>query len=88
MAPIFVELIPAVVVLKFEAVTVRAFAPKLREEANIPDKVNVPKVAVKFKAPVVSVNPSDAVSVFEKVFAPANVCIPVVTTPPNDPLAG
>ena len=87
-APIFVVLIPVAVVLKLLEVKVTAFAPKLSEEADIPDKDNVPDVAVRFKAPVVKVNPSEAVSVFEKVFAPAKVCVPVVTTPPKAALAG
>ena len=62
-APIAVELIPVAVVLKFPEVKVTLFPPKLSEEAFKPDMVNVPEVAVKFKAPVVRVNPFEAVKV-------------------------
>ena len=87
-APIFVALIPVAVVLKFPEANVTLFAPKFSEDEDIPDKDIAPEVPVRFRAPVVRVNPSEAVKVLENVFAPAKVCVPVVTTPPKIPLAG
>ena len=52
-APMAVELIPVAVVLKFPDVKVKLLAPLLIDEADNPDKDNVPEVAVKFSAPVV-----------------------------------
>jgi len=59
------------VVFKFPEVIVRLLAPVLMEEAESPDSVNAPEVAVKLRAPVVRVNPFEAVSV------PAEVMVPV-----------
>ena len=70
-APIAVELMPVAVVLKLEEVKVNAFAPASIAEAESPVKFNVPEVAVKFSAPVVWVNPLEAVKV------PAEVMVPV-----------
>jgi hypothetical protein len=72
-APIAVELIPVAVVLKLDDVNVKALAPVEIEEAESPDKVNVPDVPVRFRAPVVRVSPLEAVRVLENDFAPANV---------------
>ena len=60
-APIADELIPVAVVLKLLEVKVRAFDPVSIDEAENPDKFKLPEVAVKFNAPVVSVNPLLAV---------------------------
>jgi hypothetical protein len=74
-APIWVALIPVAVVLKVDApvpeVMVRALVPKLIEDAPNPDKARAPLVAVKFNAPVVKVNPLEAVN------SPAAVIVPV-----------
>ena len=69
--PIAVLLIPVAVVLKFPEVIVRFVAPVLIEEAVKPDKANAPLVAVRLSAPVVSVNPLEAVR------SPAEVTVPV-----------
>ena len=78
-APIAVPLIPVDVVLKLAEVKVKSFAPVLMEEAPKPESESAPDVAVRFKAPVVSVNPLDAVS------SPADVIdpVPVVTILPG-----
>ena len=65
--PTFVEFIPVAVVLKFDEVNVNAVAPVFIDDAVKPDKVKAPDVPVRFKAPVVSVNP------FEAVNSPAEV---------------
>ncbi len=70
-APIAVELMPVAVVLKFDEVIVRAVAPVLIDEAVNPESARAPEVAVMFNAPVVRVNPLDAVS------SPAEVIVPV-----------
>jgi hypothetical protein len=62
-APMAVLLIPVVVVVKLPAVTVRLLAPKLREEADMPERERPPLVAVRLRAPVVSVKPLLAVRV-------------------------
>lgn len=72
-APMAVELIPVAVVLKLDDVKVKALAPVETEEADNPERDSVPEVAVKLSAPVVWVNPLDAVKLFENDFAPANV---------------
>ena len=69
-APIAVELIPVAVVLKLEDVMVRALAPVEIDEADSPDKVRAPEVAVKLSAPVVWVKPLEAVK------RPADVIVP------------
>ena len=61
--PIFVVLIPVAVVLKLPEVNVTLFAPKPNEDADMPDKVMVPDVPVRLSAPVVRVNPFEAVRV-------------------------
>lgn len=71
LAPMAVELMPVAVVLKLPAVTVRLLAPALMEEADRPETVRAPLVAVKFKAPVARVRPLLAVS------NPALVIVPV-----------
>ena len=58
-APMAVPLIPVAVVLKLPDVKVILLAPVFIEEADRPDKVKAPEVPVKFKAPVVSVNPEE-----------------------------
>jgi len=70
-APIAVELIPVEVVLKLLEVIVKAFAPVEIEDADNPVKEIAPEVAVRLRAPVLCVNPFDAVS------SPANVPVPV-----------
>jgi len=70
-APITVLLIPVAVTLKFPAVNNTLFAPKSRLEAERPVRLKLPEVAVKFNAPVVRVNP------FEAVRRPAEVIVPV-----------
>lgn len=84
-APIAVELIPVEVVLKLDEVKVSPFAPVEIDEADKPDKVRVPEVAVKFKAPVDSVKPFEAVSspveVIE-VLAVKVVNVPAPAVPP------
>ena len=70
-APIAVELIPVAVVLKFDDVNVKAFAPVEIDEVLRPDKDNVPEVAVRLSAPVVKVSP------FEADKSPAEVIVPV-----------
>ena len=72
-APIAVELIPVAVVLKFDDVNVKAFAPVEIDEADSPERESVPEVAVRFKAPAVWVNPLLAVSVPAEVIAPVPV---------------
>jgi hypothetical protein len=62
-APIAVVLIPVAVVLKLPAVTVRLAAPVLIDEADRPDRLRAPEVAVRFRAPVVRVKPLLAVRV-------------------------
>jgi hypothetical protein len=62
---------PVAVVLKFEAVTVKALAPVEIELAPRPERVKAPEVAVKLSAPVVCVRPLDAVK------SPAEVTVPV-----------
>ena len=60
-APIAVLLIPVAVVLKCPEVIVKSFAPVLIEEADNPESVHAPDVAVMFNAPVVRANPLEAV---------------------------
>ena len=75
-----VELMPVLVVLKLEEVMVKALAPVLMEDADRPDKVKAPLVAVRFMAPVVKVNPLLAVSKPAEVMTPDPVVVmlPVV----------
>jgi len=74
-APMFVPLIPVAVVLKFEDVIVNAFAPVLIDEADNPESVSAPDVAVKFNAPVVCVRPLEAVRVCVEVNDPLFVVV-------------
>ncbi len=91
-APIAVELMPVAVVLKLEEVIVRALAPVLMEEADSPERVRAPDVAVRFIAPVVRVRPLEAVRVDEnlpvpttsRVVAGAVVPMPTVPSPRQD----
>lgn len=75
-APTAVELMPVEVVLKLPEVKVTLFDPKLIDEADNPDKVRVPDVAVKVNAPVVWVKPFEAVSVELEVTVPAKLAFP------------
>ena len=61
-APIAVPLIPVAVVLKLAEVMVRLFPPREIEEALSPERLMVPLVAVRFKAPDERVKPLEAVS--------------------------
>ena len=70
-APIAVPLIPVDVVLKLAEVKVKSFAPVLMEEAPKPESESAPDVPVMLTAPVVTVNP------FEAVSKPAEVMVPV-----------
>lgn len=70
--PIAVPLIPVAVVLKLPDVIVRSLTPALMLDADSPERVSVPDVAVKLSAPVVCVKPFDAVS------KPAEVIVPVL----------
>jgi hypothetical protein len=74
-APMAVLLIPVAVVLKLADVKVISLAPVLMLDAPSPDKARDPDVAVKLKAPVVWVNP------FEAVKVPAEVMVPVPVVP-------
>lgn len=71
LAPTAVELIPVAVVLKLPEVNKILFAPKFIDEEPSPDNVKAPDPAVKLSAPVVRVNP------FEAVNSPADVIVPV-----------
>lgn len=83
-APMAVLLIPVAVVLKLAEVKVRSLAPVLILEAPNPDSARLPEVAVKLKAPVVWVNPLEAVSVPAEVTVPDPVVLrfPVVDRVP------
>lgn len=70
-APIAVLLIPVAVVLKLFEVIIKLFPPVLITEAESPERLRVPEVAVKLIAPVVRVNPLDA------VINPFDVIVPV-----------
>jgi hypothetical protein len=70
-APMAVEFMPVAVVVIFPEVKVILLAPVLIEEALKPDKERAPEVPVRFKAPVVKVNPLEAVR------APAELMVPV-----------
>lgn len=72
-APIAVLFIPVDVVLKLFEVIVRSFTPKSILEADSPERFNAPVVAVRFSAPVVRVNPFDAVSKALEVIVPVPV---------------
>jgi len=60
-APIAVLLIPVDVVLKLLLVIVRSLEPVEILDAERPDRVRAPEVPVRLTAPVVTVNPSEAV---------------------------
>ena len=62
-APMAVELIPVAVTLNWDEVTVNKLPPVDTDEAESPERVRAPDVAVKLSAPVVRVNPLDAVKV-------------------------
>ena len=64
--------------LKFDEVKVSAFEPASIVDAPRPDKFRVPLVAVRLSAPLVSVNPLDAVRSPALVIAP----VPVVEMSP------
>ena len=81
-APIAVELIPVAVVLKLPEVIVKLLAPKFMDEAPIPVNANDPEVELRFKAPVVRVNPLEAVRVEVKVPVESNVEAPVALKVP------
>lgn len=84
-APMAVELIPVAVVLKLPEVTVKLLTPVLMAEADRPDNVSAPDVAVKDNAPVVWVKPLEAVNVPADVTAPVPVVemFPVVDSVPS-----
>ena len=83
-APIAVELIPVAVVLKFEDVKVKELVPASIVELLSPLRFNVPDVPVRFAAPVVKVNPLEAVNVLFDVIVPLPVVLifPVVERVP------
>jgi hypothetical protein len=72
-APMAVEFIPVLVVLKFAELISRLLAPVEILAAVSPDMFKIPEVAVRFKAPVVSVRPLLAVIVPAEVIVPAPV---------------
>lgn len=72
-APIAVLFIPVAVVLKLPDVIRILFDPKSMDEADNPDSDNAPEVAVKLRAPVVKVNPFEAVSKAFEVIVPEPV---------------
>lgn len=88
-APIAVELIPVLVVLKLPEVKVRLLTPVLIEEAERPERERAPEIAVKFKAPVVRVSPFEAVRVEENRPVPVTsrvvpgAVFPIPTLPPK-----
>ena len=61
-APMAVPLIPVEVVLKFPEVMVRLLLPREIEEALKPERLRVPLVAVRFRAPDERVKPLEAVN--------------------------
>lgn len=69
--PIAVLLIPVAVVLKLFDVIVKLFPPVFIIDADNPERFRVPDVAVRLRAPVVRVNPLDAVN------NPFDVMVPV-----------
>ena len=83
-APIAVPLIPVAVVLKLPEVIRILLVPASIDEAPSPASERVPEVAVKFSAPVVSVNPFDAVSSPFDVIVPPPVVemLPLVVRTP------
>ena len=62
-------------------VIVSAFAPVLIEDAERPESANEPDVAVRLRAPVVTVNPLDAVSVEVTINVPPTVALFVTAKP-------
>ena len=74
-APIAVALIPVLVVLKLLEVMVNAFDPVEIEEALNPERLRVPLVAVRLRAPDERVNPLEAVSSCATVNAPLLVVV-------------
>jgi len=74
-APIAVALIPVLVVLKLLEVMVNAFDPVEIEEALNPERLRVPLVAVRLRAPDERVNPLEAVSNCATVNAPLLVVV-------------
>ena len=59
-------------------------APVLIDEADNPERVKAPDVAVKFKAPVVWVNPFWAVTVDEAVKVPVFIVDPSIVVLPEE----
>ena len=84
-APMAVPLIPVAVVLKLPVVKVRLLPPVLMEDAPRPDNDSVPDVAVRLRAPVVTVNPFATVSEPVKLAALEMVCELMVVTPVSAP---
>jgi hypothetical protein len=80
-APMAVPLIPVAVVLKLPEVKVMLLAPVFIEEADRPDKVKAPEVPVKFKAPVVRVNPEENLPVPVTSRAVPGAALPTPTLP-------
>jgi hypothetical protein len=74
-APMAVELIPVEVVVKWPEVKLMSFDPALIDEAERFESAIVPELAVKFKAPVVNVKPSEAVKVSVEVKGPLLVVV-------------
>ena len=66
-----------------------AVLPRVNAPVDVPVFIDVVKfeVALRLTAAPVTVSPALPVSRLENVFAPANVCVPVVTIPPNEALA-
>jgi len=80
-APMAVPLIPVAVVLKLPDVKVILLAPVLIDEADRPDKAKAPEVPVKFKAPVVRVNPDENLPVPVTSKAVPGAAFPTPTLP-------
>ena len=72
-APIAVLLIPVAVAVKLPEVISKLFTPALIDDADNPERLNTPEVAVRLIAPVVRVSPFDAVKRPADVIAPVPV---------------
>lgn len=74
-APIAVEFIPVALAVKLEEVMVRGFAPVEIDDADRPERLSAPDVAVRFMAPLDRVNPFDALKSPADVTAPDPVVV-------------
>ena len=74
-APMAVELMPVAVVVKWPEVKLMSLPPALTEEADRPERVKAPLVAVRLRAPVVRVKPLEAVNNWVEVKDPVLVVV-------------